>query len=137
MKKAIWVLMVFSFGCSRQSKMPAIHLRLVDRGRSVALTGIDPSIMGEISRDATRDNWENLIPVFRMPADTDMKDFQPVQHGMYRLKDSVVVFTPDTAFVKGQSYFIRYYQFNGGLTTWDMVRKQKKLGSVAHLDLVF
>ena len=137
MKKTIWVLLVFWSACSRQSKMPAVHIRLVDSGKSVALTGIDPSIMGEISRDTVQNVWENLIPVFRMPADTDMQDFQPVQHGVYRVKDSVVVFTPDTAFVKGRTYFIRYYQFNGGLSAWDLVRKKKKLGRVAYIDLVF
>ena len=117
--------------------MPVVHIRLVDSGKSVALTGIDPSIMGEISRDTVKNNWENLIPVYKMPADTDMKDFQPVYHGVYRVKDSLVVFTPDTAFVKGKVYFIRYFHFNGGLSTWDLVRKKKKLGSVAHVDLVF
>ena len=137
MKKIVWVFLLFSFGCSRQQKMPVVHIRVVDSGRSISLAGVDPSIMGEISRDTARDVWENLIPIFRMPADTDMKDFQPMQHGTYRVKDSVVVFTPDTAFVKGKTYFIRYFRFTGGLSTWDMVRRKKKLGSVAHVDLVF
>src|SRR5277367_2324317 len=106
MKKSVCILLIFLFSCSGQTKSPVVHVALVNNNRSVHFSGLDPSIMGEIGRDTTLNVWENLIPVYRMPADTDMKDFQPVQHGVYLLKDSVVTFTPDTPFVKGQTYYI-------------------------------
>jgi hypothetical protein len=49
----------------------------------------------------------------------------------------VAEFTPDTPFIKGQTYFMRYYQFDGGIKPWDMMRGKKKLGSVNYQDLVF
>ena len=58
-----------------------------------------------------------------------------MQHGRYVLKDSAVIFTPDTAFVKGQTYFMRYYQFKGE-NVWDFIKGKKRLGEVQFMDLV-
>jgi len=135
-EKIIVCLLLFCLGCSHQPKAPAVHVSVINN-TSVQFTGLDPAIVGEIGRDTTRDVWENLIPVYKMPADTDMKDFQPVQHGAYQIKDSVVLFTPDTPFVKGHTYFMRHYQFTGGIKPWDMLKGKKKLGSVHYEDLEF
>ena len=99
--------------------------------------GLDASIMGEIGRDTAANVWQNLLPVYRMPADTDMKDYQPIQHGRYQLKDSSVVFTPDTPFTKGHTYFMRYYKFAGGDDTWEIIKGKKKLRGLKYVDVVF
>ena len=117
--------------------MPVVHVSLTDNDSAVKFTGLDASIMGEISRDTAVNVWQNLLPVYRMPADTDMKDYQPVQHGRYHLKDSSVVFTPDTPFTKGHSYFMRYYRFEGGDDTWEIIKGKKKLRGLRYVDLVF
>ena len=137
MKKSAWLLLLFCFGCTHKSKAPAVHISMVNNNRSVKFTGLDYAITGEISRDSTADIWENLLPVYRMPADTDLKNYQPVQHGLYQLKDSTLVFTPDTPFVKGKTYFMRYYQFDGGVKVWDFIQGKKKLRSMRYIDLVF
>jgi hypothetical protein len=137
MKKPVLLFLVICFGCTHQPRQIAVHITLINNNQSIHFTGLDPAIMGEIGRDTTLNVWQNLIPVYRMPADTDMKDFQPVQHGIYLLTDSVVTFTPDTPFVKGQTYFMRYYQFEGGTKPWDLLRGKKKLGSVRYEDLTF
>jgi len=137
MKRYQWFFLLLCFGCTHQPKVPTVHVSLINNNHSVQFTGLDPAIMGEIGRDTTRDVWENLIPVYKMPADTDMKDFQPVQHGVYQIKDSVVMFTPDTPFVKGHTYFMRHYLFDVGIKPWDILRGKKKLGSVRYKDLMF
>ncbi|MBB3057155.1 hypothetical protein [Mucilaginibacter gotjawali] len=136
MKKTVCLLFVFFLGCAGRPDSTAVRISLVNNNRSIRFKGLDPAIMGEVSRNASPAVWENLIPVYRMPADTDLKDYQPIQHGVYQVKDSVIVFTPDTPFVKGHTYFLRYFRFEGGTKPWDFIGGKKKLGSVPHQDLV-
>ena len=135
MKKIALVLLSFCFACTSKPKVPVVRISLTDSNRSVKFTGLDYAITSEISRDSTAGAWETLLPVYRMPADTDLKNYQPVQHGTYILKDSAVVFTPDTPFVKGHTYFMRYYQFKGE-NVWDYVKGKKRLGGAGYSDLV-
>jgi len=136
-KKRVLILMVLCLGCSRKHEAPAIKVTLADSGRSVEFSGLDYAVISEISRDTATGLWQGLIPVYRMPADTDVKDYQPVQPGKYELRDRAVVFTPDTPFVKGQTYFMRYYQFDGGDDAWDFIKSKKKLGQQHYIDLIF
>jgi hypothetical protein len=135
MKKAAWILLLFCFACTPKPKAPIVHISLTNSNRSVKFTGLDYAIISEINRDSTAGIWETLLPVYRMPADTDLKNYQPVQHGVYTLKDSAVVYTPDTPFVKGKTYFMRYYQFKGE-NIWDFIKGKKRLGAAGYCDLV-
>ena len=137
MKKSVWFLVLFCFGCTHKPKAPAIHISLINNSRSIKINGLDYAIISEINRDSVAGIWQGLLPVFRMPADTDMKDYQPAQPGQYRLTDSAVVFTPDTPFVKNQRYFVRYFKFGEGSSTLDYIRGKKKLGSTHYVDVVF
>ena len=137
MKKILWLSLVFCCGCVNKPKVPAVHIGLVNNNQSVKFTGLDDAIMGEINRDSVSDIWENLLPVYRMPADTDLKDYQPVQPGKYTVQDSVVIFTPDTPFQRGQAYFIRYYHFDKGSSLWGHIKDHQKLNSPHYTDLIF
>jgi hypothetical protein len=135
-KSILYILLLFCGGCAHKSPSPVVAVVLVNNGQSVKFSGLDYAIIGEISRDSSKELWQKLIPVFRMPADTDLKSYQPVQPGSYQLADRAVVFTPDTPFLKGRAYFMRYYQF-GGDTMWDYVEGKKRLGRAPHTDLIF
>lgn len=135
MKKAALILLLFCFACSSKPKAPVVHISLTDSNHAVKVKGLDYAIVSEIGRDSIPGIWENFLPVYRMPADTDLKNYQPIQHGLYTLKDSAVVFTPDTPFVKGHTYFMRYYQFKGE-NVWDFIKGKKRLGAVQYSDLV-
>jgi len=135
MKKTTWLLLLFFFACSPKPKVPVVHISLINNNQSIKFTGLDNAIVSEISRDSISEMWETLVPVYRMPADTDLKNYQPVQHGTYAVKDSTVIFTPDTPFVKGRVYFMRYHQFKGE-NIWDYIKGKKRLGNIQHIDLV-
>lgn len=125
------------FGCATKPKAPPVHINLINNNRSVKFKGLDYAVISEIDRDSVFGTWENLLPVFRMPADTNLKNYQPVQPGSYQLKDSTVVFTPDTPFTKGQIYFVRYFEFDKGDNIWDYIKGKKKLGKIPYTDLIF
>lgn len=92
--------------------------------------------MQDINRD-TIGIWQSLFAIYRMPLDTDVKDYQPIQPGKYVLKDSTLVFTPDTPFVKQQTYFMRYYNYSGSKTIWDYVQGKTRKGQLHYTDLIF
>jgi len=137
MKIVVLFLILICIGCYSKPKTPAGHVSLVNNNCSIKFTGLDYAIISEINRDTAQGIWQGLIPVYRMPADTDMKDYQRPLPGQYRLKDSAVVFTPDTPFVKNQTYFLRYFEFGDRGSTWDFIKNKKKLGKTPHIDLIF
>jgi len=136
MKKSVLVLAMILLGCRSGKHHDIIKISLVDSS-SLKVTGIDNDILQEINRDTITTVWLSLIPVYRMPADTDMKDFQKPQPGKYVVEDNAVVFTPDTPFAKQCAYFVRYYQHGTGNSEWDVIEQQKKLGKIPYIDLIF
>jgi hypothetical protein len=136
MKKYI-IFLLLIVGCASKSNKATIKISLKD-SNSLKITGIANDILQEINRDsATTAVWQSLIPVYRMPKDTDLKDYQPPQPGKYVVTYSSVLFTPDTPFIKQQLYFLRFYQYGEGNSIMEYVKRQKKLGHVAYMDLIF
>jgi len=128
----LYLIALLLIGCSQKAKAPAVYVSV--EGKSIKFSGLDYAIISDINRDSVPGIWETLLPVYKMPADTDLKNYQPVQHGTYILKDSAVVFTPDTPFIKNQRYFMRYYQFGNGITAADLFTGKKQLGRVPYRD---
>ncbi|MFD2144785.1 hypothetical protein [Mucilaginibacter antarcticus] len=77
--------MAFMAGCNPQPVVNAIQVKYADN-HAVTITGIDAAILNDIDRDSVK-NWQSLLAIYRMPADTDMKDYQPIQPGKYLVKD--------------------------------------------------
>ena len=130
------MLLIF-VGCKDKPIVNTIHISLIDSGKNLKISGLDYAIMHDINRDTTPDIWQNLIQVYRMPADTDLKDYQPIQPGKYLVKDSAVVFIPDTPFNPHQTYFMRYYQFDKGSNAWDYIKNHQKPGKKQYRDFIF
>lgn len=137
MKKAILIFVIMLLGCHSKHHNSVIKISSVNSGRSLEVTGIAEDILQEINRDTGAMVWQTLIPVYRMPADTDMKDFQRAQPGKYIVNGSAILFTPDTPFAQHSIYFVRYYQYGEGNTKWDYIKQQKRLGKTPYIDLIF
>ncbi|MGY4538792.1 succinylglutamate desuccinylase [Mucilaginibacter sp. UYNi724] len=138
MKKLLYILpFLITLACTSTKHPAAVQLSVIDNGQSIQFKGLDYVVMQDIARDSDKNVWQNLVPVYRMPADTDLKNYQPVQPGRYRLKDSAVVFTPDTPFVKGQIYFARNYRLGEGATLMDYIKGHSQPGKVHFIDLIF
>ncbi|HEY9533110.1 MAG TPA: hypothetical protein VIQ77_01175 [Mucilaginibacter sp.] len=128
--------MLITFGCKNKVPQPIIYLNLIDSNRSLKITGIDTVILNDIDRDSIK-NWQSLFAIFRLPADTGLKDYQPTQPGRYQVNNGAVVFTPDTPFAKQSTYFMRYYNHAGNKDVWDYIRGRAKPGQLHYTDLIF
>jgi len=136
--KTLLFLILFSLGCSsNKTGVNQVQIHLTPDRHSIKITGIDYAIMQDINRDSLGGNWQSLVPVYKMPADTDLKNYQPVQPGKYLVKDSAVVFTPDTPFAAQQIYFVRYYKFDATTSASDYIMGHNKLGNLHYTDLIF
>ncbi|MET3501406.1 c-di-GMP-binding flagellar brake protein YcgR [Mucilaginibacter rubeus] len=139
MKKLFPLLLplMFLISCTETSTKTLVTIKTVNNGKALQITGFDPAIINEISRDSSAKAWETLMAVYRMPADTNMRNLQPAQPGRYTVKDNVVIFTPDTAFSTQQTYFFRYYDFSAGGTLTDLIKSRSKPGALHYTDLIF
>ncbi|MEO8884646.1 MAG: hypothetical protein ABI367_01195 [Mucilaginibacter sp.] len=137
MKKGLLLLvscMVLS--CTPKTDAPAIHISLIDSGNTLKITGLNYAIMQDVNRDSSN-GWQNLLQVYRMPADTDMKDYQPMQPGSYAIKDSAIIFKPDTPFAKHQLYFMRWYRYSSTADIWGFIKGKRQPGKTPYTDLIF
>ena len=138
MKNRFLILLALFTACSWQQKLTSrVDVSLTADHRSIQFKGLDRLIVGEISRDTNAAVWQSLVSVYKMPADTDLKNYQPVQPGKYQVQDSVVVFTPDTPFVKGKTYFVRNYQPDAANHLSDYIKGNAHVGSLKYIDLIF
>lgn len=137
MRPRFLLLLLICLGCSSKPQENTIVIALAADYHSLKISGFDRAIINEIGRDTSDQVWQSLLPVYRMPQDTDMKDYQNAQPGHYNIQDSLVMFTPDTPFAKGKTYFLRYYNYGGSKDAWQYVQKKKGTGGATHKDLLF
>lgn len=137
MKKLLWLLVFINLGCTaNRNDNNALQAGFENNKQAVRISGLDNAVMHEINRDSAGGNWQSLLPVYRMPADTDLKNYQPVQPGTYQIKDNAVIFTPDTPFMAHQTYFVRYYKFDAGNKVSDFIMGHNRPGSLHYSDLI-
>lgn len=136
MKNWLPLFLILCLGCTSKPKSTAMSISVINN-HSLKITGLDYTVVQQINSDSATANWQSLVPVYRMPADTDLKDYQKPQPGKYAVTDGTVVFTPDTPFLKLQTYFVRYYHYDQGRSLWDDITKHKKLGRQQYTDLIF
>jgi len=135
MKKLFPILLLLCAGCSHPQPVK-IKVALIAKKSVLAISGIDSVILNDIARDSDA-SWQSLFPVYRMPADTDMKDYQNEQPGHYWVNKGALLFMPDTAFKLRQSYFLRYYDYAAGKDAWDYIKNNNHKGAATYLDYTF
>jgi hypothetical protein len=137
MKRLTVLLLLLScFACKHKQAASGVHITLINNKQSLQITGISHLILKDIATDSA-DVWQNLFPVYKMPADTELKNYQPVQAGQYVVKDSLLIYTPDTAFNKQQTYFVRYYRYGDDGSIWNFIKGKKHPGDLLYTDLIF
>jgi hypothetical protein len=137
MKRILFVFVLLCFACKHQKETFLVKVEAINGKHEVKISGIDYAILSEINRDSSKNNWETLAPVYKMPIDTDLKNYQPVQPGIYKIVNQALIFTPDTPFMSTKSYFLRFYQFGDNNSIVDYATGKKKLRALSYRDFVF
>lgn len=132
MKKIAIGLIFTLFGCGKAPDRFDVQFQ---RG-AIHISGIDPAFLAGIKSDTTTAIWQKALPVYRMPADTEMKDYQQPQPGKYQLSGDEVIFRPDTPFRHNQTYFVRYYHFGEGKSIWDAVKGKNNIRNAAYSEKI-
>jgi len=135
MKKFCLILFVACIGCSKPEQV-LVKTQLVGDGSILKITGVDSTILNDIMRNDSA-GLQVLFPIYSMPADTDMKDFQDQQPGKYLLKRGEVFFMPDTPFKAKQTYFLRYYNYALSGDIWEFIKINNHKGKPPHADYTF
>lgn len=119
-----------------QSKRASIYLS--SDSQRVCIGGLAYSVIQELKKDTlTRDAWQSLFPVYKLPADTTMKDFQKELPGTYLVTDSGITFKPDTAFKIHQQYVARFYGDSPAISTLKLLQKKADLKGPEYVEAVF
>lgn len=135
-KLTLFFVLVILCGCGPRVKTPEVSISKTSNN-AIKFSGLDLTMIQSLGSDsASASDWQSLIPVYKMPADTDLKDYQPVQPGKYIAQDSIVIFTPDTPLQKGQTYFVRYYHFAQGSSLWQHITDHRKMSAQPYTDLI-
>ncbi len=138
MKRAgLYLILLICWGCGRKQEKLDLAINFADSNRSVKINEFNKVVIADIARDTANNIWQSFLPVYKMPVDTDMKDYQQEQPGKYKFADTTVVFTPDTPFKKGQVYFLRYYPHNESKDALQYIKDKKRPGILGHKYLVF
>jgi len=113
-------------------------IRLTPDSQSVCIIGLEYAIIHDLKADSlTQGTWKSLFAIYRMPTDTDMKDFQPEQPGKYQISDSAITFKPDTPFKKHQQYFVRFYGNGAAISSLKLIQAKANLKGPGYLEVVF
>ncbi|WP_448701022.1 hypothetical protein ACFGVR_02940 [Mucilaginibacter sp. AW1-3] len=114
------------------------RIALSKDSQMVVVSGLDYAVLQELKKDSLPpEAFKTLFPVYRMPADTDMKNDQNEQPGVYQITDSLITFKPDTAFKKSQTYFARFYGHSTGNTPGKLAQGQGNLKAPKFTEVVF
>src|SRR4051812_4739432 len=105
MKKLAFLLLLFTACKSKSANTITISVNQ----KTVQVKGIPATELYGLESDTISQRaWQSLFPVFKLPADTDLRNYQSPVAGRYSLSGDVILFTPDTAFAKDSTYFARY-----------------------------
>lgn len=131
-------LLIFCLLIAACKPRPVNHIHVqTDKNGSLKFSGIEYQAIAENSQDTSASVWQAVLPVYKMPVDTDMKDYQPTQPGKYKADGQNIVFTPDTPFIKGQLYFVRCYDAPGSMDALTVVKNRGRIGKMPYIDLIF
>jgi hypothetical protein len=137
MKKLIMISLLLA-GCTAANQHQQLRVS-VKNDSLIQISGMEANTLAGLAADSLSvEQWQQLLPVYPMPADTDMKDFAQPCPGRYFIKSAQVAFVADTPFAKGKMYFVRSYQFHDDSGSgWDIFKSKWKSRKPQYQEVIF
>ncbi|SFS96621.1 hypothetical protein SAMN04487890_107149 [Mucilaginibacter polytrichastri] len=124
-------------GCAKKSAQPHLKVSVLN-ANTINFGNIDYNTLANLHQDSLNTaEWQAILPVYRMPADTDMKDFVLPQPGKYAFKNNQLIFSADTPFLGHSLYFARYYRLHDESNAWDVMKGKWKRGTPQYVECTF
>ena len=137
MKKLLILSLVLLTACG-QKPQKSIHISVDKATSSLKVAGVQIDALQGISHDTLNlAAWQSFFPVCKMPADTEMRNYQEPMKGKYMVKNNLIVFTPDTPLRAGQTYFARYYIYNDKAGAADIALHNTTPADAPYTELIF
>jgi len=137
MKKSVWLLFFICLGCVKKPNPQQLKVNVLN-ANTISFSNIDYNTLANLRQDSLNmAGWQAILPVYRMPADTDMKDYLKPQPGKYAFNKDVLVFFADTPFQKHKQYFARYYRLHDDSSVWDLIKGKWKRGTPQYVECIF
>jgi len=93
-------------GCSSGGQAP-LSIDFSADSASVVFKHVNPAGLLQLKNAGLPDSvWNDLISVLQTPSENDTAIVESPLPGKVLLKDSVIVFQPDSSFVKGRTYLV-------------------------------
>jgi hypothetical protein len=132
------VIFILLIAACRSKPASNIQITVDHTHKAIKITGTSATVLYGIRHDTlTTEAWQALFPVYQMPADTEMRNYQPAIKGKYAINGAIISFMPDTPFRAGQTYFARYYNYDQPLSATDMALRTRKPGQIPFTELIF
>ena len=136
MKRISIVILLLFFVACRQKKTDSFHITV--NKNAVQVAGVPTLTLQGIGHDSLdMKTWQSFFPVCKMPADTDMRNYQEPMPGKYAIANKLIKFTPDTPFTAGQTYFARYYVYDNEVSAADLALHNAVPGKAPYTELIF
>jgi hypothetical protein len=82
----------------------SLYIRLSADSSVVSIEGLPHDAIQFLLEDADSAAWISLFPVYRESKNPRMYGLEPVYPGTYRIAGDMVLYIPDSGFVKGNTY---------------------------------
>lgn len=128
--------------CTGQNKdertAESMNIRLNSDSSAIELREVPVYIIEKLSSDSLNFlQWSDFFAVYKESQDPEMRDFQSPLSGSYSVEGNRIRFRPDSAFVRGCSYFSRCYTKRLPGTSSDILRSGKLIGDNGYLEFRF
>ena len=101
-------------------------IRLSPDSSAVELRGVPSEVLADFKSDSlTEKEWNSFFAIYKVPADSELRDIERPLKGIYVIKDSIVNFTPAEPFHKNQSYFVQCYARKLFVVPEDIIKSRK------------
>ena len=126
---AILFILVIFYGCKQSAKKEtSLIIKVSADSIGVELHNIPSFIIDNFAADTlTQAHWKSFFAVYKEPGNPELRDIQAPLKGTYSIKDSLIIFTPDAGFIKGNKYFVQCYAKKLLLEPQDLISNNKKL----------
>lgn len=137
MKNLTLITLLIITSC-KSNPAHTVQISIDKKAGGIRVTGLATVTLQGIERDSISiKTWQSLFPVYSMPADTAMRNYQWPLPGHYAITNNAIKFIPYTAFKAGQTYFARYYNYDKPISAMDVVLHRRALGQGTYTELIF